>query len=184
MAEAWLANPPVAGRRYRTLHYPVKGDGKGYKKTEIVEQDAQDCGGALEIGHIPGCGPYAWDSWRIFCRDVLRGVAEGFDGQGAEVAELEPEWKRVLPLDKELRATLRWMHLREGLVWDQETGERRPATEAEMERATRGEMEVPDAGERKFATRAVAAGEDDAVLDGSSGPADNPAVEPVVWRIS
>lgn len=166
ISKAWCEQPPVAGRRWRTLHYPAKGDGKGFKKADVVEEDAQDCAGALEIGAIPGCGPYAWDSWRIFCRDVLRGVAEDYNGKGAvagtegegeeeEAVPFEPEWKRVLPLDKELRATLRWMWLREGWIWDHETGERRRASEEEMERARLGEMEVPDAGERKFAERAV-----------------------------
>lgn len=35
------------------------------------------------VSHVPGCGPYALDSYRIFCG-------------GAE------EWKRVRPTDKEL----------------------------------------------------------------------------------
>jgi len=157
ISEAWVANPPMACRRYRTLHYPIKEDGKNYKKTEIIEGDAQHCEGALEIGHIPGCGPYAWDSWRIFCRDVLRGVAQDYNGLGAaKDAELEPEWRKVLPLDKELRATLRWMWLRDGWIWNHETGEKRRATEEEMEMAVRGEMEVPDAGELKFAIKATA----------------------------
>ncbi|KIH90352.1 hypothetical protein SPBR_00388 [Sporothrix brasiliensis 5110] len=36
----------------------------------------------------------------------------------------QPEWMRVLPRDKELRACLRWMWMREGWDWDPRTGER------------------------------------------------------------
>lgn len=159
IARAWFAGPPVRGVRHRTLHYPAKGDGKGIKKDEILEEDEQSCAGALEIGHIPGCGPYAWDSWRIFCRDVVRGVAEDYNGKGAvEGAEFEPEWKRVLPLDKELRACLRWMWLREGWVWDPVGGGRREATAEEMEDAKRGRMGFGDEGEEKFAREAAGKG--------------------------
>lgn len=170
IAKAWSAEPPVKGRRYRTLHYPAKGDGKELKRDEIVEEDSQDCAGALEIGHIPGCGPYAWDSWRIFCRDPLRGVPEDYNGthhitpqQGEDFV---PEWQRVLPLDKELRACLRWMWLREGWIWDSETGEKRAATSGEMEQAEKGEMRIEDAQERKFAEQAAGA----EVVDGEEDP--------------
>ena len=141
------------------MHYPCKGDGKEFKRQQVVEEDADDVGGALEIGHLPGCGPYAWDSWRIFCRDTLRGVAEDYNGKGASAGKdgevFVPEWKKVVPLDKELRACLRWMWLREGWIWDHETGEKREATEEEMERAVKGEMEIKDPQERKFAAKAA-----------------------------
>lgn len=150
-----MQDPPVKGRRHRTLHYPAKGDGKGLKREEVVE-DADACEGALEIGRIPGCGPYAWDSWRIFCRDVVRGLAEDYNGKGAAEREgFLPEWQRVLPLDKELRACLRWMWLREGWVWDCETGEKRLATEEEREDAKKGEMVILDEQEEKFAREAA-----------------------------
>ncbi|KAI7278227.1 hypothetical protein KC345_g6073 [Hortaea werneckii] len=183
--------------------------------------DTPDCKGSLEIGHIPGCGRYAYDSWRIFCRDVLRGVAEDYNGKGAipsplpppptasttssptppipvvakatttaptptslyphqqpnpdaagaaqkttsarpyppneeedPILPFEPEWKRVLPQDKELIATLRWMWLREGWIWDPSNGAKRLATSEERERARRGEMEVRDPKERMFVERA------------------------------
>ncbi|KAF2157132.1 DNA glycosylase, partial [Myriangium duriaei CBS 260.36] len=132
-ATAWIAEPPEAGRRHRTLHYPNIGDGKEVKPGEVLD-DAADCAGALEIGHLPGCGPYAWDSWRIVCRDVLRGVATGYNGEGAR-PDFEPEWKRVVPLDKELRAFLRWMWLREGWIWDPLTGNKVPADEETMRKA-------------------------------------------------
>lgn len=122
LAQAWAANPPQKGMLYRTKNYPRRGDGLDIG--ERIEGDTVDCTGALEIGHLPGCGPYAWDSWRIFCRDILRGVADDYNGMNAEQG-FEPEWKRVLPQDKELRACLGWMWLREGWLWDPETGRRR-----------------------------------------------------------
>lgn len=155
IAKTWLEDPPAKGQRYRTLHYPAKGDGKDIKKDEIVEEDDDDCAGALEIGHIPGCGPYAYDSWRIFCRDVQRGLAKDYNGRRAKGVGFEPEWQRVVPLDKELRACLRWMWLREGYVWNHETGDKRDATLDEMEAAMKGEMEIADEQERKFAMEAA-----------------------------
>lgn len=154
IAKTWLESPPAKNQRYRTLHYPAKGDGKDIKKDQVIDEDADACEGALEIGHIPGCGPYAWDSWRIFCRDVQRGLAQDFNGRCAG-KDFEPEWQRVVPLDKELRACLRWMWLREGWVWNHETGERRDATLQEMEAGLKGEMEIADEQERKFAAEAA-----------------------------
>jgi hypothetical protein len=154
ISKAWLENPPAKFRRFRTLHYPAKGDGKAIKKDEIVEEDANDCEGALEIGHIPGCGPYAWDSWRIFCRDVQRGLAEDYNGRGGGI-DFMPEWQRVVPLDKELRACLRWMWLREGFVWSHEDGSKKDATVEEMDAGLKGEMEIVDERERKFAVEAA-----------------------------
>ena len=178
IAKTWCENPPVKGKRYRCLHYPEKGDGKEYKKDEVIEDEsddeeeedgsADDIRGALEIAHIPGCGPYAWDSWRIFCRDVLRGLAEDYNGKGAAYASFfVPEWQRVLPLDKELRACLRWMWLREGWVWDCESGAKRAATEDERRAGELGEMTFGDEGEEKFAKDAAAAAA--AVGDGDVG---------------
>ena len=162
IAKAWLANPPAKNQLYRTLHYPAKGDGKGIKKDQVVEEDVDECEGALEIGHIPGCGPYAWDSWRIFCRDVQRGLAQDYNGRRSGVEDFEPEWQRVVPLDKELRACLRWMWLREGYVWDHETGERRDASLDEMVAGLKGEMYIIDEQERKFAIEAAGVGGDGA----------------------
>jgi hypothetical protein len=68
-------------------------------------------------------GSYTLDSWRIFCRDVLRGLASDWKGGGRE-GEFQPEWMRVLPQDKELRAYLRWMWMQEGWLWDPATGEK------------------------------------------------------------
>ncbi|KAK4615596.1 Methyl-CpG-binding domain protein 4 [Fulvia fulva] len=155
IAKAWTADPPVAGKRYRTLNYPTHGDGKASTIANLVEEDAEDCAGLLEIGNIPGCGQYAYDSWRIFCRDHLRGVADDYNGTNAKIHGFVPEWQRVLPDDKELRACLRWMWLREGWIWDPLSGEKRRASEEEMEKAILGEMEIEDPQERKFAAQAA-----------------------------
>lgn len=77
-----------------------------------------------EIGHLTQ-GPYAIDSWRIFCRDIFLGKSDHWMGRDEDKI-FEPEWKRVLPEDKELRACLRWMWMREGWDWDPETGKKTP----------------------------------------------------------
>lgn len=175
MAQAWVENPPLKGKAFRTLNYPSQGDGRAREVPDVVEEeDIEICKGSLEIGQIPGCGAYAYDSWRVFCRDVLRGVAEDYDGKGAVENEedgtaFEPEWKRVVPGDKELRACLRWMWMREGWVWDPVTGEKRRASEAELEMAGNGEMMIEDEGERKFAKRAVGVDVSSPVKGGDGG---------------
>jgi methyl-CpG-binding domain protein 4 len=150
IAETWMEQPPQKGTLYRTMDYPHKGNGRHLKPKDTVNEDMDDCisAGALEIAHIYGLGPYAWDSWRIFCRDVFRGVAEGYNGEGVSgytplsptthTSSFEPEWKRVVPLDKELRACLRWMWLREGWEWDPLTGEKKKATPGLMREASDG----------------------------------------------
>ncbi|GAB7357215.1 hypothetical protein MBLNU459_g8196t2 [Dothideomycetes sp. NU459] len=168
LAQSWLDCPPQKGKRYRTRDYPLHGDGRTLKPEQLVEEDADEVAGALEVGHMYGLGPYAWDSWRIFCRDVLRGVASGYNGEGVpgyeasvpsislspcksapklqrqSSSEFEPEWKRVVPLDKELRACLRWMWLREGWEWDPLTGDRHPASVRAMREANAGEAAWQD----------------------------------------
>ncbi|KIK98139.1 hypothetical protein PAXRUDRAFT_134817 [Paxillus rubicundulus Ve08.2h10] len=54
------------------------------------------------ISHFPGVGPYALDSFRIFCKS-----ASGEDA-------MKDEWKRVMPSDKELR--WKWA-AEEGKIW-------------------------------------------------------------------
>ncbi|ELR03416.1 hypothetical protein VC83_06930 [Pseudogymnoascus destructans] len=124
-AKTFLDDLPVKGKRYRVENYPTKNTHATIKKGEILsDEDMRE--GAWEIGHLTK-GPYAIDSWRIFCRDKLRGVAKGWNGEEAEDEGFQPEWMRVLPKDKELRAFLRWCWLREGWVWDAESGEREVA---------------------------------------------------------
>ncbi|KAL9001791.1 MAG: hypothetical protein Q9188_005248 [Gyalolechia gomerana] len=141
LAKAWLVHPPAKGKRWRRLHYPKVGDGKDIKGTEeAIGDETEDTRVAWEVGHLPGIGAYGIDSWRIFCRDELRGLGTAalpaLPADGSEEArkemenkEMEKEWTRVLPLDKELRAYLRWRWLRLGWKWDPKTGERKRAEE-------------------------------------------------------
>jgi methyl-CpG-binding domain protein 4 len=127
LARDWLADPPRRDARHRTPGYPFPGAGADVRRGEVLG-DGDPRAGALEVAHLRGLGAYAWDSWRIFCRDAARGVARGWNGEGAaaEDGAFEPEWKRVQPMDKELRAFLKWMWLKEGLAWDPDTGEKVP----------------------------------------------------------
>lgn len=125
LAQMWVEKPPQKGQRYRRLHYPKKNDGRDVKPDEPISDD--DPRVAWEIAHLPGAGAYAIDSWRIFCRDELRGLPTGFPRTLSPAMideELQKEWSRVLPLDKELRAYLRWRWLRLGWNWNSLTGER------------------------------------------------------------
>lgn len=143
LAKTWLENPPVKGKRHRRLHYPRKGDGKDISTTEGPVND-DDARVAWEVGHLVGIGSYGIDSWRIFCRDQLRGLPCGLPSlvelQDPDVreAELGKEWTRVVPMDKELRAYLRWRWLRVGFEWDCVTGERTVAGEKMLEDARCG----------------------------------------------
>ena len=144
MASLWSQTPPAKGKRYRTLHYPFPKAGTGIRVGDILDDDDERLG-AWEVAYLPGIGDYALDSWRIFCRDVLRGVADDWNGKNAHDG-FEPEWKRVQPQDKELRAFLHWMWLREGWTWDPETGERNMADTGLIERAGKGALEWNDCG--------------------------------------
>ena len=126
LARTWLQFPLQRGKRYRLLHYPNPGSGKNISKEEepIAEEDPRE---AWEVAHLPSVGAYAVDSWRIFCRDSLRGRPDGLlpiNADGAAAIELGQEWTAVLPKDKELRAYLRWRWLRLGFLWDPVTGEK------------------------------------------------------------
>jgi hypothetical protein len=138
LAESWVKNPPVKGWRFRTLSYPSSIASKNVKADEVLADD-DPREGAFEVGHLAGLGAYAWDSWRIFCRDHLRGLAKRWNGEGAH-PDFEPEWKRVLPKDKELRAFLYWMWLKEGWKWDPETGEKEIASEELMKKGQEGDL--------------------------------------------
>lgn len=136
LAQTWLAQPPTKGKRYRELNYPRKLDGRDVGRDECI--DDEDPRVAWEIAHLPGVGAYSLDSWRIFCRDELRGLARDWNGSGSQTPGFVPEWKTVLPYDKELRAYLTWMWLKEGWIWNRETGERTEASEKVMRAARRG----------------------------------------------
>lgn len=122
LAKRWIECPPAREYRYVRKGYPA----------HICDDD-----NGFEIAHLPGVGPYALDSFRIFHRDVMRGLAGDWVGTKTATEGFEPEWKRVLPLDKELRAYLRWRWLKEGVLWDDETGRCVPVTNE----AKRGEAD-------------------------------------------
>jgi methyl-CpG-binding domain protein 4 len=146
LAKGWVTRPPKFDVRYRKVGYPLKGDGKNVAAEEgITDTDERV---AWEISHLPGLGPYSHDSWRMFCRDKLRGRAAGYRGEDAG-EDFEPEWKRVLPRDKELRAWMTWMWMKEGWVWDCETGKRTKAPEELMELARGGGVVVEEHKEGK-----------------------------------
>jgi hypothetical protein len=138
----WIEDPPVKGKRYAVPGYPTPTSGRSIKKGEILsDEDERE---AWEIGHMTQ-GPYSLDSWRIFCRDILRGVATGWNGEGSEEG-FQPEWMRVIPEDKELRAFLRWMWLKEGFEWDPYTGEKVVASPELMTAAMEGRIVWDDEG--------------------------------------
>jgi methyl-CpG-binding domain protein 4 len=140
LARVWNLHPPTKGRRVMTPKYPKTDSHRGIKPLEVLgDDDSRE--GALEIGHLPGIGAYAFDSWRIFCRDELRDVASGWNGENAGGEDFEPEWKRVIPNDKELRAYLRWMWLKEGFRWHPVTGEKEVASEDLLKRAELGGLD-------------------------------------------
>lgn len=144
LAQTWLAHQPRKCERYRRLHYPCKSDGRDVRPQECI--DDKDPRVAWEVAHLPGVGAYSLDSWRIFCRDELRGLAEDWKGSGATTPDFVPEWKSVLPQDKELRAYLTWMWLKEGWVWDRHTGHKTRASEKMMRSARRGGVALEENG--------------------------------------
>lgn len=159
-ARLWLISPPCKERRYLVKNYPRRGDGDfaaagqefGPEPNTPLEEAAdalvlsrkEAIGCAWEIGHLTQ-GRYALDSWRIFCRDVLLGRAEDWRGKGRE-PEFQPEWMRTLPEDKELRACLRWMWMKEGWEWDPRTGEREPLREELRRAVDEGRVGYDDQG--------------------------------------
>jgi hypothetical protein len=157
-ATGFLTTPPTAERRYRVPGYDHRDPDTPRQYTEpgatshngilTPSRDDEDEPDAWEIGHLTK-GKYALDSWRIFCRDELLGRAADWNGLGRE-GEFQPEWMRVRPDDKELRAYLRWMWMREGWEWDPHTGEKR-VLRYELRLAVNEErVEYDDTGELRI----------------------------------
>jgi methyl-CpG-binding domain protein 4 len=156
LAQTWLSDPPDRRKRYRKLHYPQKLDGRNVGREECI--DEEDLRVAWEIAHLPGVGAYSLDSWRIFCRDELRGKASDWKGTNATEVGYVPEWKCVLPQDKELRAYLTWMWLKEGWVWDYNTGDLTLASDKMMRAAQCGGVAREEEGNWVLETSPVKAG--------------------------
>lgn len=164
-----MEDQPVKGKRYAVRGYPEKDSGRDVGRDEIL--DDEDPRQAWEIGHMTS-GPYALDSWRIFCRDMLRGVATGWNGEGAEQNGFQPEWMRVLPEDKELRAYLRWMWLKEGFEWDPFTGEKDVASPELTRAAMEGRVVWDDQGGMRILNHVAEEGEKVQVGTGNCGRRD------------
>ncbi|KAM0141405.1 hypothetical protein ACHAP3_002268 [Botrytis cinerea] len=151
-AKTFCENPPVKNKRYAVHDYPTKGLGRDVKKSEVLPEESVDPRTGWEIGHMTQ-GPYAIDSWRIFCRDMLLEKAKGWNGEGSEEEGFQPEWMRVLPEDKELRAFLRWMWLKEGFEWDPMTGEKEVAGREVMRAALEGRIAWDEGGGMRILNR-------------------------------
>ncbi|KOS46824.1 hypothetical protein ACN38_g2237 [Penicillium nordicum] len=155
LAQIWLSDPPNKRKRYRKLHYPRKLDGRNVGREECI--DEEDLRVAWEIAHLPGVGAYSLDSWRIFCRDELLGKASDWKGTDATEVGFVPEWKCVLPHDKELRAYLTWMWLKEGWIWDYHTGDLTLASDKTMRAAQSGGVAREEEGNWVLETSPVKA---------------------------
>jgi hypothetical protein len=155
-ARIFLSDPPTPGVRYKVKNYDQRefesspsprlptGEYQPSFAKVAGEQDLE----AWEIGHLTQ-GKYALDSWRIFCRDEFLGRATDWNGGGRE-PEFQPEWMRVRPDDKELRAYLRWMWMKEGWEWDPSTGERTVLGEMMRDAVNEGRVEYDDKGGLKL----------------------------------
>ena len=79
ISQTFLSDPPVSGRCR-----PSRGYTTGLFLTDEGSINVKKVPyPPTPISHIPGCGPYALDSYRIFCTG-------------------DDEWKKVRPTDKEL----------------------------------------------------------------------------------
>ncbi|KAJ5325666.1 uncharacterized protein N7506_008768 [Penicillium brevicompactum] len=85
------------------------------------------------------------------------GLAEDWTGTGAKEPGFVPEWKCVLPQDKELRAYLTWMWLKEGWNWDYNTGDLTAASEKMMKAAQNGGVAHEEEGNWVLETSPVKA---------------------------
>ncbi|EQK98965.1 hypothetical protein G6O67_001675 [Ophiocordyceps sinensis] len=153
-ATAFLDNPPRPDVRYRVRKYDkrdvapplaaVRSCSQMPDDGPLTGENDVDDPEAWEIGHMTQ-GKYTLDSWRIFCRDQLLGRAQDWNGKGRE-PEFQPEWMRVMPQDKELRAFLRWMWMREGWEWEPTSGERTVLRQEMRLAVDQGRVEYDDRG--------------------------------------
>lgn len=146
-ARLWMEKPPQADIRYNVKNYDNQDNGADIRTRGILDPDDVRSSD-WEIGHMTQ-GRYAIDSWRIFCRDVLLERAEDWRGKGRE-GEFQPEWMRVLPEDKELRACLRWLWMQEGWAWNPRTGEKEILSDDLRRAVNEGRVGYDDAGELKI----------------------------------
>ncbi|KAL0939207.1 methyl-CpG binding domain-containing protein 4 [Colletotrichum truncatum] len=152
-ARLWLEKPPMAGKTYRVKNYDRRDVQPLTFRSQDLDEDANEdatvgpageAEDSWEMGHFTQ-GKYALDSWRIFCRDELLGRAQDWNGKGA-ASNFQPEWMRVRPDDKELRACLRWMWMREGWEWNPATGEKTVLREEMRTAVDQGRVEYDETG--------------------------------------
>lgn len=160
-ARIWLESPPTKEAHYSVKNYPRPGDRSDIRAGEELPPEEHDDSrtSAWEIGHMTQ-GAYAIDSWRIFCRDVLLGRAQDWKGKGRE-GEFQPEWMRVLPQDKELRAYLRWMWMQEGWAWDPVTGDKEVLSEQLRSAVNEGRVAWDNTGNLEILTSEEGSAEDE-----------------------
>ena len=84
-------------------------------------------------------------------------MATDWKGTNAFLPGFVPEWKSVLPQDKELRAYLTWMWLKEGWIWDHHTGDLAPASDKTLRAARRGGLALEKDGNWVLETSPVKA---------------------------
>ncbi|KAH7908361.1 DNA glycosylase [Hygrophoropsis aurantiaca] len=95
LSRMYVDDPPQVG----VLRSPLRGGAPSSLASSTPHQTrskARTRYPPTPISHLPGTGPYALDSYRIFCT--------------------EAEWKQVMPSDKELIRYLKWK-------WAYEEGE-------------------------------------------------------------
>ncbi|CDO76786.1 hypothetical protein BN946_scf184978.g15 [Trametes cinnabarina] len=93
LSQTYLEHPPAPERLHASRGKMALPSAKGDGVVHVPYPPTP-------ISHLPGCGPYALDSYRIFC-------SSGH------------EWKAVRPRDKELVKYLRWKWaVEEHRQWD------------------------------------------------------------------
>ncbi|KAH9917696.1 DNA glycosylase [Epithele typhae] len=84
ISQTFLSQPPTPSTTYKSRGKTTSLSTSPTGELVLIEVDYPP----TPISHIPGCGPYALDSYRIFCAG--------------------DEWKNVRPTDKELIRYLEW----------------------------------------------------------------------------
>jgi len=86
LSKAYIADRPREDVLHPTKAYLVPASGSLAGDLGVIVKEKYP---PTPISHLPGCGPYAFDSYRIFCMPG-------------------DEWKSVMPADKELIKYMKW----------------------------------------------------------------------------
>ncbi|KAI0060242.1 hypothetical protein BV25DRAFT_1780405, partial [Artomyces pyxidatus] len=117
LSRAYLQYPPVEPQPIQSKYYTSpSAPAAQYSRNHTIGLARQKISYpvATAVSHLPGSGPYAMDSYRIYCG-------------GAE------EWKKVMPNDKELIRYLKWRWAVAGMQWSPVSGVIGPAAEDYLE---------------------------------------------------